>query len=61
MQWEPQSEGQQILRLLHKMHRKLRAILAILDNPPDFSKEDAKVLRMTRVIKKAKQRIPHAE
>ena len=56
-----QSEGQQIMRILHKMHRELRAVLKILSHPPDFSREDVAVRRMMKTIKKAKQRIPHAE
>lgn len=50
--------SQQILRLLRKTHREVQAILAIVSNPIDFSKEDAKVRRMTRNVKAARRRIP---
>ncbi len=52
--------AQETLRLLHRIHRKTSAILAIVANPvdTDFTKEDAIVRHMTKKVKEARKRIP---
>ncbi len=51
---------QNILRLLHKTHKEVHAILAIVSNPEakDFTKEDAIVRGMTVRVRRARKRIP---
>ncbi len=46
--------------MLHRIHRKTSAILAIVANPvdTDFTKEDAIVRHMTKKVKEARKRIP---
>jgi hypothetical protein len=65
-----ESPTQQIIRLLHKTHKEVHEILAILSHPvsADFSKEDASVTGMTlksrtskKIIDEAKKRIPQSK
>jgi hypothetical protein len=51
---------QQVIRLLHKTHKEVHEILAIVSNPADtdFTKEDATVRAMTKNIREAQRRIP---
>jgi len=48
---------QEILRLLHRTHREVHQILAILSNPDDFSKEDRAVKRTAKKVDDALNKI----
>jgi hypothetical protein len=54
---------QQVIRLLHKTHKEVHEILAIVSNPvdTDFTKEDAIVRSMTKNVKEAKKRLPSSK
>ncbi len=50
-----------IVQLLRRIEAHLAEIVKILRQPEDFSKEDESVLRSTKEVLEATERLPHPE